>query len=234
MLMQTDCERWGSQDELPRMDQVGLKIAHLGQSVGAHASLASPLPLRQLLDSSCGSSNMQGEQTRGGAHGEVAGGGRGLVIGAGWGMSDVQRKRAFAQSQVGYNHNDARLDVFGAAAPHLICAVSVLQLDSSLRVQTFLTLPIACREAWNTKQNLVQRRSHGFQAGQNFHNPYDLRHFNHQLEAGSHHLGSKLGEYCLQMSETAATTISSSLTVLPVSLFPHTAPVQRATHHHLG
>jgi hypothetical protein len=121
-----------------------------------------------------------------------------------------------------------------AAAPHLICTVSVLQLDSSLRVQTFLTLPIACREAWNTKQNLVQRKSHGFQAGQNFHNPYDPRHFNHQLEAGSHHLGSKLGEYSLQMSEIAATTISSSLTVLPVSLFPHTVPVQRATHHHLG
>ncbi len=119
--MHTDCERWGSQDELPRMDQVGLKIAHLGQSVGAHAtastasSLASPLHFRQLLDSSCGSSNMQGEQARGGAHGEVAGGGRGLVIGADWGMSDVQRKRAFAQSQVGCNHDDARLDVYGSS-----------------------------------------------------------------------------------------------------------------------
>jgi len=110
MMMHTDCERWGSQDELPRMDQVGLKIANLGQSVGALAtastasSLASPLHFRQLLDSSCGSSNMQGEQARGGAHDEVAGGGRGLVMGAGWGMSDVQRKRAFAQSQRGMEH----------------------------------------------------------------------------------------------------------------------------------
>ncbi|CAN5968505.1 unnamed protein product [Sphagnum jensenii] len=32
-----------------------------------------------------------------------------------WGMSDVQRKRAFAQSQVGCNHDDARLDVYGSS-----------------------------------------------------------------------------------------------------------------------
>ncbi len=130
MMMHTDCERWGSQDELPRMDQVGLKIADLGQSVGAHAtastasSLASPLHFRQLLDSSCGFSNMQGEQARGGAHGEDAGGGRGLVIGAGWGMSDVQRKRAFAQSQVGCNHDDARLNVYGSSCtPSDLCSL---------------------------------------------------------------------------------------------------------------
>jgi hypothetical protein len=130
MMMHTDCERWGSQDELPRIDQVGLKIANLGQSVGALAtastasSLASPLHFRQLLDSSCGSSNMQGEQARGGAHDEVAGGGRGLVMGAGWGMSDVQRKRAFAQSQVGCNHDDARFDVYGSSCtPSDLCSL---------------------------------------------------------------------------------------------------------------
>lgn len=105
----------------PRMEwrsKITLDQGHRGgdgyaSTSTAASSIVSPFHFRQLLDSSCGSSNLQatGEVEQRAAwsesqHGEllVAGGGAGQII-SGWNMSEVQRKMALSANplQVGWN-----------------------------------------------------------------------------------------------------------------------------------
>ncbi|CAK9201072.1 unnamed protein product [Sphagnum troendelagicum] len=96
----------------PRMEwgsKITLDQGHRGDdgyasTSTAASSIVSPFHFRQLLDSSCGSSNLQatGEVEQRAAwsesqHGEllVAGGGTGQII-SGWNMSEVQRKMALS------------------------------------------------------------------------------------------------------------------------------------------
>jgi hypothetical protein len=105
----------------PRMEWGSKITLHPGHRGGddyaststAASSIVSPFHFRQLLDSSCGSSNLQatGEVEQRAAwsesqHGEllVAGGGAGQIL-SGWNMSEVQRKMALSANplQVGWN-----------------------------------------------------------------------------------------------------------------------------------
>ncbi len=109
-------ERWRSSDHheaLPRMEW-GPKatFAHCGGSA-AHAmastasSVASPLQFRQLIDCSCGSRNVHGEEQQRaprGLAGELAAGaaaGGDCSTSGSWHMSEMQQKLGLTQSQVG-------------------------------------------------------------------------------------------------------------------------------------
>ncbi|CAK9203225.1 unnamed protein product [Sphagnum troendelagicum] len=115
-------ERWRSSDHheaLPRMEW-GPKatFAHCGGSA-AHAmastasSVASPLQFRQLIDCSCGSRSVHGEEQQRaprGLAGELAAGaaaGGDCSTSGSWHMSEMQQKLGLTQSQIRSNDKQA-------------------------------------------------------------------------------------------------------------------------------